>query len=203
MADAIQSTEILADRVRFDIIGERHGVEWRCWTDGGIVSWTVTRNGTVEDRGHIPAMLFRLAAHALADYCEDKAIEAGKDGDNFFNMVHDSLKTPVSLAMAHPYWDDQNDARNDLKFGFSSIAVNMAMDVQPKGLRSRGSGFSGGEPIWPASDGYHAEFSMSCGWVIVDPKGRESTLGYANEKQARDVAEKMTEAYQAGKAVRR
>lgn len=54
----------------------------------------------------------------------------------------------------------------------------------------------GGDPIWPKGDNpYRAEFSMSCGWVIVDPDGRESTLGYARREQADDVAEKMTEAY--------
>ena len=59
--------------------------------------------------------------------------------------------------------------------------------------------FCCGEPIWPRSKfPYRAEFSMSCGWVIVDREGRESTLGYASEKQARDVAEKMTYAYWLG-----
>jgi len=56
--------------------------------------------------------------------------------------------------------------------------------------------FCCGEPIWPkGAIPFRAEFSLSCGWVIVDPCGRESTLGYASEKQARDVAEKMTYAY--------
>ena len=59
--------------------------------------------------------------------------------------------------------------------------------------------FCHGEPIWPKSkQPYRAEFSMSCGWVIVDHEGRESTLGYASEKQALDVAEKMTYAYWRG-----
>ncbi|MFN7022244.1 MAG: hypothetical protein ACK4WH_13080 [Phycisphaerales bacterium] len=59
--------------------------------------------------------------------------------------------------------------------------------------------FCCGEPIWPKGKyPFRAEFSLSCGWVIVDPDGRESTLGYANEKQARDVAEKMTYAYWQG-----
>jgi len=54
----------------------------------------------------------------------------------------------------------------------------------------------GGEPIWPkCSQPYRVEFSMSCGWVIVDPDGRESTLGYAKREHADDVAAKMTEAY--------
>ena len=34
--------------------------------------------------------------------------------------------------------------------------------------------------------------------MIVDPDGRESTLGYANQKHAEDVAEKMTYAYWQG-----
>jgi hypothetical protein len=56
--------------------------------------------------------------------------------------------------------------------------------------------FCCGEPIWPKSKyPYRAEFSLSCGWVIVDPNGRESTLGYASEKHARDVAEMMTYAH--------
>jgi len=71
--------------------------------------------------------------------------------------------------------------------------------TQDGNLDAEGDMFCCGEPIWPkGKHPYRAEFSMSCGWVIVDPEGRESTLGYANEKQARDVAEKMTYAYWQG-----
>lgn len=57
----------------------------------------------------------------------------------------------------------------------------------------------GGELMWPKGESaYRVEFSLSCGWVIVNPDGQESTLGYANKDQAEDVAEKMNEAYQSG-----
>ena len=85
----------------------------------------------------MPEMMFRVAAHLLADYCEDKAIEAGADGDNFFGMVHDSLRTPVTLAMAHPYWAQPDHEKNELRFGFTAIASNVAMDMQPNGLKPR------------------------------------------------------------------
>jgi len=59
--------------------------------------------------------------------------------------------------------------------------------------------FCHGEPIWPKGNyPFRAEFSLSCGWVIVDPDGRESVLGYANQQQADDVAKMMTYAYQQG-----
>jgi hypothetical protein len=71
--------------------------------------------------------------------------------------------------------------------------------LQDGNLDAENDMFCCGEPIWPkGKHPYRAEFSMSCGWVIVDHEGRESTLGYANEKQARDVAEKMTYAYWQG-----
>mgnify|MGYP007071601364 CR=1 FL=1 len=71
--------------------------------------------------------------------------------------------------------------------------------TQEGNLDAEGDMFCCGEPMWPrGKHPYRAEFSMSCGWVIVDPDGRESTLGYANEKHARDVAEKMTYAYWQG-----
>lgn len=73
------------------------------------------------------------------------------------------------------------------------------LDLQDGNLDAEHDMFCQGEPIWPrAKHPYRAEFSMSCGWVIVDPSGRESTLGYSNERQARDVAEKMTYAYRQG-----
>lgn len=52
----------------------------------------------------------------------------------------------------------------------------------------------GGEAVWPKAAEYRVQFSLSCGYVIVDPDGRESTLGYANKAQAEDVASKMNEA---------
>ncbi len=133
----IQSTEVLADRVRFDIIGRTEsGHELRVWTQGDRVVWQDDEGRS----GYMPAMLFRVAAHMLADYCEDKAMEAGEDGDNFFGMVNDSLRTPVTLAMAHPYWAQPDHEANDLRFGFASIASNMSMDVQPDGLKPRHGG---------------------------------------------------------------
>lgn len=129
-----KNTDVLAERVRFDIIGKTEsGHELRVWTDGDRVVWQDDEGRS----GYIPAMLFRVAAHMLADYCEDQAIQAGEDGDTFYGMVHDSLRTPVSLAMAHPYWAQPDHEANDLRFGFSAIATNMAMDEQPNGLRPR------------------------------------------------------------------
>ncbi len=73
------------------------------------------------------------------------------------------------------------------------------LTLQDGNLDAEHDMFCCGEPIWPKGQHpYRAEFSLSCGWVIVNPEGRESTLGYANEKQARDVAEKMTYAYWRG-----
>lgn len=129
-----QKTEVLADRVKFDIIGKTesgHGL--RAWTDGDRVVWTDDEGRS----GYMPAMLFRLAAHAMANYCEEMAIEEGDDGDNFYNMVHDSLQTPVSLAMAHPYWAQPDHEANSLMFGFASSVVNIAKDIQPNGLKTR------------------------------------------------------------------
>ena len=126
--------DILAERVKFDIICETEsGHELRVWTDGDRVVWQDDEGRS----GYMPAMLFRVAAHLLADYCEDKAIEAGEDGDNFFGMVHDSLRTPVTLAMAHPYWAQPDHEKNELRFGFTAIASNVAMDMQPNGLKPR------------------------------------------------------------------
>lgn len=125
-------TEVLVERVKFDIIGKTEsGHELRVWTDGDRVVWQDDEGRS----GYMPAMLFRLAAHSLANYCEEMAIEEGEDGDNFYNMVHDSLSTPISLAMAHPYWAQPDHEANELRLGFSSVAVNMAIDVQPDGLR--------------------------------------------------------------------
>lgn len=124
----------LIERVRFDIIGKTHsGHELRTWTDGDRVVWQDDEGRS----GYMPAMLFRVAAHAVADYCEDKAIEAGEDGDNFFNMVHDSLRTPITLAMAHPFWSDPDDVRNDHRFGFESTIVSAALDAEPEMLKPR------------------------------------------------------------------
>lgn len=58
----------------------------------------------------------------------------------------------------------------------------------------------GGDPIWPVGTEYSVQFSLSCGYVIVAPDGRESTLGYIDEMTARSVAATMTEAYAAGAA---
>lgn len=134
MKDDSSSVDVLAERVRFDIIGKTEsGHELRVWTDGDRVVWQDDEGRS----GYMPAMLFRIAAHAVGNYCEEIAIEKGEDGDNFYNMVHDSLRTPVTLAMSHPYWAQPDHEANGLRFGFSSIAVNMATDVQPNGLKPR------------------------------------------------------------------
>ena len=126
--------DILAERVKFDIICKTEsGHELRVWTAGDRVVWQDDEGRS----GYMPAALFRVAAHALADYCEDKSIEAGEDGDNYFAMVHDSLRTPVTLAMAHPYWAQPDHEKNDLRFGFDAIVSNVAMDMQPDGLKAR------------------------------------------------------------------
>lgn len=61
----------------------------------------------------------------------------------------------------------------------------------------------GGDPLWPKGQHpFRAEFSLSCGWVIVDPDGRESMLGFASERQAKDVAMLMTYGYRQGALLR-
>ena len=131
-----QSTEILADRVRFDIIGKTEsGHELRVWTDGDRIAWQDDEGRS----GYMPACLFRLAAHQLAHYCEDTAMGDPQDDrhDDFLNCWSDSVSQPVDLAMAHPYWAQPDHEANHLRFGFSAIASNMAMDVQPDGLKPR------------------------------------------------------------------
>ena len=132
------SVEILAQRVRFDLIGNTEsGHELRIWTDGDRVVWQDDEGRS----GYVPAMLFRLAAHQLAHYCEDVARgDDGEQQDNFDTAFHDSLSCPIDLAMAHPYWAQPDHELNQLKFGFSAIASNMAMDVQPDALKPRRGG---------------------------------------------------------------
>lgn len=40
---------------------------------------------------------------------------------------------------------------------------------------------------------YSTMFRLECGWVIVDPSGKESTLGYANGDQAKFAVKKLNE----------
>jgi len=133
MSNAPQSTEIIAERVRFDIIAKTEsGHELRAWTDGHDVRWKDDegRSGTV------PAMLFRLAAHQLAHYCEDVVCACDSEHrDDFLTHWEDSVSCPIDLAMAHPYWAQPDHDANHLRFGFASIASNMALDVQPNGLK--------------------------------------------------------------------
>ncbi len=144
-----QSTEILAERVRFDIIAKtQSGHELRVWTDGHDVRWQDDEGRT----GMMPAMLFRLAAHQLAHYCEDTAMGDANDSrhDDFLNHWQDSLSPPIDLAMADPYWAQPDHEANQLRFGFASIASNMSLDVQPHGLKPRES-FGAGrrtDPEW-------------------------------------------------------
>lgn len=64
------------------------------------------------------------------------------------------------------------------------------------------SRFGTGQPEWPPnSEGrYTVQFQLSCGYVIVNPAGIESTLGYQNKQQAECVAESLTEGHAIGKA---
>jgi len=150
MSNAPQSTEIIADRIRFDIIGKTEsGHELRVWTDGERVVWQDDEGRS----GYMPAMLFRLAAHQLAHYCEDVACACDSEHrDDFLTHWEDSVSCPIDLAMAHPYWAQPDHDANHLRFGFASIVSNMAMDVQPNGLRSRDTrAFGDGErtdPEW-------------------------------------------------------
>lgn len=41
-------------------------------------------------------------------------------------------------------------------------------------------------------------FRLECGWLIVGPDGKESTLGYANQKQAAFAVEQLNEGFAAG-----
>lgn len=125
----------LIERVRFDIIGKTHsGHELRAWTDGDRVCWQDDEGRS----GYIPAMLFRLAAHAVAHYCED--VTCAEDSgfhDDFVTMWADSVCCPIDLAMAHPFWSDPDDVRNDHRFGFESTIVSTALDAEPEMLKPR------------------------------------------------------------------
>lgn len=133
----MKDVDILAERVRFDIIGTTEsGHELRVQTDGDRVVWEDDEGRS----GYMPAMLFRLAAHQLAHYCEDVccAVDANpEDRDNFITAWDDSVSCPVDLAMAHPYWAQPDHDANDLRFGFTSIASAMSTDGQPEHLRPR------------------------------------------------------------------
>lgn len=131
----MSKTDPLVDRVRFDIIGKTHsGHELRVWTDGDRVVWEDDEGRS----GYMPAMLFRLAAHQLAHYCEDTVTaHDSEDRDNFLTMWEDSCACPVDLAMAHPYWADPDHEANNMQHGFESIISNMARDEQPTGLKPR------------------------------------------------------------------
>lgn len=133
----MSAVDILADRVRFDIIGKTEsGHDLRVWTDEDRVVWEDDEGRS----GYMPAMLFRLAAHQIAHYCEDVccSIDAQwEDRDNFITAWEDSVACPIDLAMAHPYWAQPDHAANQLRFGFTSIASNMATDKQPEHLRPR------------------------------------------------------------------
>lgn len=75
------------------------------------------------------------------------------------------------------------------------------LNLQDGNIDAEADIFCCGEPIWPkGTQPYRAEFSMSCGWVIVDPEGRESTLGYSRQATADDVAKMMSYAYRQGMA---
>lgn len=150
MSSTPQSTDILADRLRFDIIGKTEsGHELRVWTDGERVVWQDDEGRS----GYMPAMLFRLAAYQLAHYCEDVACACDSEHrDDFLTHWEDSVSCPIDLAMAHPYWAQPDHEANGLRFGFASIVSNMAMDVQPNGLKGRDKrSFGDGEctdPEW-------------------------------------------------------
>jgi len=47
---------------------------------------------------------------------------------------------------------------------------------------------------------YRAELNLSCGWVIVDPDGHESTLGYLHRIDAENEADRQCKAYFRGRA---
>lgn len=132
----------IVERVRFDIIAHhrQNKLEYRCWTEGFFVHWTACDSDGVQfERGHMPIDLFRLAALTLARRCEEEAIGQGdgEQADNFFNMVHDSLRTPIETAMAHPFWAQPDHPANDLRLRFDSHAIDTTLDSTPMALRPR------------------------------------------------------------------
>lgn len=126
----------LGERVTFDLIGRTEsGHELRAWTDGDRVVWKDDEGRS----GYMPAMLFRAAAFAWARRCEAEACpdDDGDKRDDFLDAWADSIKLPIELAAAHPYWTDPDDNRNDLRFGFASSAESTAIDGPPTGLKER------------------------------------------------------------------
>jgi hypothetical protein len=128
----------MAERVEFEIVGQRNGCEYRIWTDGDLVQWRTSHDGdgrhggeTIEGRA-LPRALFILAAKVLAERCESEA-----HGDEW-NMVQ-----PIVQAMAWPHghdpWDAETDAVGDLddgtRFGFEGQACATALDSPPECLK--------------------------------------------------------------------
>jgi len=83
----------------------------------------------------MPLALFRVAMMAVAARIEGMVFVDGDDEAH--NAVHDSLRTPIEVAAAHPYWRDPDDERNDLRLGFTATAVATALDRDPDSLRPR------------------------------------------------------------------
>ena len=143
----------MAERVEFEIIGQRGGCEWRIWTDGDLVQWRTSHDGDGRHGGEmiegrpLPRALFILAAKVLAERCESEAHGDGWDLDSkLLHAAGENMVQPIVQAMGWPHghdpWDAETDAVGDLddgtRFGFEGQASATSLDKPPECLKGMG-----------------------------------------------------------------